>query len=511
MIVCHALNIRFLWVDSLCILQGSSGLSDWEEQSFEMSRIFSHAWVTICTPASTCCLDGFLNDTTDRQSPKARFEWPLGGNPSEDPGTVYLNLLSRNSKPVAIPSWDCRLSPLDLDLRHSAWVERGWIFQERILSPRKVFFGSRMVHVQNNDIVSSENGYEAISRFEGRGVYDNSGTFLSTELIQSKGVFASDFWYNIIASFPRKVFTNQADVLPALSGVARLFSEVTGHSYMAGLWKQDLHCGLLWTRDSSDFHSLDELVGTLREPSVIMPSWSWINKGKIEKFIITPKGHERCRLRRHLQPEFCIRNFEYAVEGNNPLGCLKQASITLGARTIAPQAKSMTRRSLAARWIWEKTPTSLAVIDLDWSCGSRQLRIRRRQWEKLRFLVIASCCSKVQTHMAQRCWRCKERVSNPTTGRLKCTNCYFDFTEDQVRMGLFERNTFFEDSEPDFNPAVDCSLCADEGRRRDIWGLVIFSAGRPNTYYRVGTFISRAAHGGSDIFRGAEDREIVLI
>lgn len=122
-----------------------------------------------------------------------------------------------------------------------------------------------MVHVQSNDIVSSENGYGAISRFEGSGVYDDSGTSLSTELIQSKGVFASDFWYSIIASFPGKVFTNKTDVLHALSGVARLFSEVTGHSYVAGLWKQDLHCGLLWIGRPYDFESLDKLVDALRE------------------------------------------------------------------------------------------------------------------------------------------------------------------------------------------------------------------------------------------------------
>lgn len=509
MIVCHALSIRFLWVDSLCILQGSSGLSDWEEQSFQMSRIFGHAWVTICTPASTSCLDSFLNKTSDRQSPEARFEWPLGESPSEDSPTVYLKLLSRNSKPVAIPTYNCRLSPLDLDLRYSAWEKRGWIFQERILSPRKVFFGSRMVHVQNNDIVSSENGYGAISRFEGSGVYDNSGTFLSTELIQSKGVFASDFWYSIIASFPDKVFTNGADFLPALSGVARLFSEFTGHSYMAGLWKQDLHCGLLWKGDSLGPVSLDMLVSTLRKPPVIVPSWSWVNKGKSKNFIITPKGKDTCRLRRHLQPEFCMLDCEYVVEGNNPLGRLKQASITIRARTIAPRAESLANDHM--RWIWEKTPTSVAIIDLDWGCMSGTLGISRRQWEKLRFLLIASCCSKVQTHMAHQCWNCKERVSQPTRGRLKCTKCHIDLTLDQTCRGYFEPTTFFEDSEPDFNPSVDCSLCADEDRRRDIWGLVIFSAGEPNTYYRVGTFISRAAHGGSDIFCGAEDGEIVLI
>lgn len=185
---------------------------------------------------------------------------------------------------------------------------------------------------------------------------------------------------------------------------------------------------------------------------MIAPSWSWVNKGKIENFIITPKGRERCRLRRHLQPEFSILNSEYAVEGNNPLGRLKQATITLRARTIAPRAKSIKLLSLC--WVWEKTPKSLALIHLDWFCESRQLSMSRRQWKRLRFLVIASCCSNVETPTVQRCWNCKERVANPTTGRLKCTNCDLDFTEKQFGMGYFERKPFLKTVNPISTPLL---------------------------------------------------------
>lgn len=76
-------------------------------------------------------------------------------------------------------------------------------------------------------------------------------------------------------------------------------------------------------------------------------------------------------------------------------------------------------------------------------------------------------------------------------------------------MTFFEHK-FFEDDNPTSNTAVDSSLFADKTLQRDIWGLVIFS-GKSNRYYCVGAFISRAVHGGSDIFCGTEGHKIAVI
>lgn len=512
--VCHALSIRYLWVDALCILQGSGGVSDWEEQSFEMSRIFGNAWITICTPASTSCLDGFLS-SVDRQGPEANFEWSLENIPSEPSGTLQLRLLTTGGKPDT--HWRAhyrRPSPLEMDIKHSVWDSRGWVFQERILSPRKVFFGSKMVHVQNNDIISSENCYRSISRFGGVDPYDNSGTCLARELIQSKGAFVSDFWYSTIEPFPHKVFTNKADILPALSGVARMFSEVTGHTYMAGLWKEDLHCGLLWAGDDRDCQSLEQLVRALREPTVIAPSWSWANKPNFREFMIKSHSLERCQMRRHLKPEFSLLSSEYVVQGDNPLGRLTKATMTMRARTVTPRANSWTNTS--NYWVWHKSNASLACIRFDWDQDEfdwnerPEYSVTRRHWRKLRLLLITSCCSNEQT--ARPCWICEGSVSNLAPGFLKCSKCDNDCTEEQTAIGGlgYVMPNFLEDGGPSFNPAADCSLCADKRLRRDVWGLVIFYIGKANRYCRVGTFISRALQGGSDIFSGAEDREIVL-
>lgn len=43
-----------------------------------------------------------------------------------------------------------------------------------------------------------------------------------------------------------KTFTFPEDKLPAISGLARVTAKKSGSKYLAGLWMEDLHIGLLW-------------------------------------------------------------------------------------------------------------------------------------------------------------------------------------------------------------------------------------------------------------------------
>lgn len=57
--VCESLGLRYLWVDALCIVQDDT--VDWERESVSMAMVYERALVTICTPVSTSCWEGFLN------------------------------------------------------------------------------------------------------------------------------------------------------------------------------------------------------------------------------------------------------------------------------------------------------------------------------------------------------------------------------------------------------------------------------------------------------------------
>lgn len=73
-------------------------------------------------------------------------------------------------------------------------------------------------------------------------------------------------------------------------------------------------------------------------------------------------------------------------------------------------------------------------------------------------------------------------------------------------------DTVFGDNEPGFEPSRNYPLCSVTELKRDVWDLLVFpAAGRAKTYFRVGTFLSRAKHGDSDLFNDAEVGLVTLI
>jgi hypothetical protein len=55
----RALSVPYLWIDALCILQGSN--FDWEQNCRDMDKIYGSAYVTLCAASSTSCHEGFLS------------------------------------------------------------------------------------------------------------------------------------------------------------------------------------------------------------------------------------------------------------------------------------------------------------------------------------------------------------------------------------------------------------------------------------------------------------------
>jgi hypothetical protein len=147
--VCRSLSIRYLWIDSLCIIQDQKPHSassdpgvgtDWEHESQMMGDIFSNAYVTICAANSSSCHQSFL----ERSLVRTDLDLALV-NENEQPdakGTLTLvqcTLAIANNEPT-----DCQ--PLAVDLHGSRWMDRAWVFQERHMSPRMLIFGTTMVH-----------------------------------------------------------------------------------------------------------------------------------------------------------------------------------------------------------------------------------------------------------------------------------------------------------------------------------------------------------------------------
>jgi hypothetical protein len=125
------LGFRYLWIDSLCIIQDDT--DDWKEQSAEMGHVYQH---TSCNIAAAWAKEGSQGCFSARD-PAAVIE-PTSSSISIDTGEEVL-LLGFD----IIPRWKWLGSVVKAPLN-----QRGWVLQERYMSPRHLllhgtkFFGS---------------------------------------------------------------------------------------------------------------------------------------------------------------------------------------------------------------------------------------------------------------------------------------------------------------------------------------------------------------------------------
>ena len=127
--VSRTLGIRYLWIDSMCILQDSK--RDWEEQCVKMSKIYSDSIVTIAGPAAVGSESGFLHP---REPPCHLTIMASDGEASSE---IFIShdIIDEDAYNLA-PEPN---SPL---------AERGWVLQERLLSRRVLYIGSRNMYLE---------------------------------------------------------------------------------------------------------------------------------------------------------------------------------------------------------------------------------------------------------------------------------------------------------------------------------------------------------------------------
>jgi hypothetical protein len=120
--LCHSVGQRYLWVDSLCILQ-----DDQEEKKrliHGMDTVYENADLTIVALCGSDA-DAGLAGITPR---------PAG---TDNCGQPYLFHEGNGTYCVGISR-----AGLDEHIRSSHWNTRGWTYQEHLLSPRKLYFAS---------------------------------------------------------------------------------------------------------------------------------------------------------------------------------------------------------------------------------------------------------------------------------------------------------------------------------------------------------------------------------
>ncbi|KAK7218509.1 hypothetical protein V2G26_006512 [Clonostachys chloroleuca] len=272
--VAAMLGIKYVWIDALCILQGTD--QDWLAEGSKVASVYGNSVFTLaygdgpdqpdldpgCPPYHESCrleeavraasrpfLQGKLTQF-DRRNPEALYSWlEANGNfPTRPEGEID---------------------------------KRGWAFQERLLSKRILsvtkdgfFWDCCSLNAADCRPLGLRGDFSPKFRdLEERRLK----TLLLTGNVSREVALARDMyllWRRIIEKYSHRNFTHNRDRLVALKGVVQRFQTVIKEPCFLGMWQGDVLRSLVWFCDT-ELDSPDLMSLHNDHPELRVPSWSW--------------------------------------------------------------------------------------------------------------------------------------------------------------------------------------------------------------------------------------------
>jgi Heterokaryon incompatibility protein (HET) len=252
--ITRRLGCPYLWIDSLCILQDS--IPDWRSESAEMGAIYRNAVLNISADASPDPDCGIFESANSKRGPAVpllSLACRSSTGPTEGSVAVHSNLPRTHNE-----------SPL---------LERAWVVQENIFSPRKLHYEADEIwwscettryccesDPDMNRIVFTDPEPHSIFQMPFLSPICGKSAEEDVEKVRSKVL---GLWYRKISDYAARQITYNSDRFPAIAGLAKEVAAHTAYQYKAGLWLEDVHAGLLWN------------APCLGVDASHAPTWSW--------------------------------------------------------------------------------------------------------------------------------------------------------------------------------------------------------------------------------------------
>jgi hypothetical protein len=269
--VAKYLNVRYLWIDSLCIIQDSE--EDWKEQATLMGRVYQEALCNIGATGSTDSHGGLFQDRDP-----------------ESVHTCYITYGGQMFQLIHNEVWRCGIDEAPLN-------KRAWVVQERVLCQRMLHFGHDQIFWECNEAVACEmypNGQTSLIKHENFKE--------KTTIVRSlRPGFKADIpqhalahlWAAMVKRYTSSRLTYENDKLVALSGLAKAVQSGLEDEYLAGLWKGGVIRQLLWY---TPFTSGEYVY----PKDFVAPSWSWASIGGVVQYPSWLGDEADCREIAHL-------------------------------------------------------------------------------------------------------------------------------------------------------------------------------------------------------------------
>ncbi|KAF4421451.1 hypothetical protein CFRS1_v011563 [Colletotrichum fructicola] len=212
----RALGIRYLWIDSLCIIQDSK--DDWEFEAKRMCQYYTNSLMTISGVSSSGGEGGlFATRHPGLTSPiPTEITFPEDGKMKGFAHALYFPDPARDI-------WGDHKPPL--------WT-RAWVVQERVLSPRLLLFSLTQMSWQCQEEIASENIPEGRPLESSREDKDMRWSIMGWQRAQSTSQIGEDLysspvashrlyhgWYEIVREYTHCKLTMPSDIFHAVAGI----------------------------------------------------------------------------------------------------------------------------------------------------------------------------------------------------------------------------------------------------------------------------------------------------
>ncbi|EEU37905.1 uncharacterized protein NECHADRAFT_88205 [Fusarium vanettenii 77-13-4] len=255
-------EVNYLWIDSLCIVQGSKLQSEWHQEASTMAHVYRNALITFAASKADHINSDFFTPTLSGPGRRRGLEQTFGTSGSRP--TCFRVSETQNLDPESQ-----MIVEADRDMPLNS---RAWVIQEHLLAPRTIHFGDSIV-------------WEC-REMTAKQLFLRSSVFPSTSTLKAwtaglEGKDCSTLWNETVMKYSGCKLSVRSDKLVAIAGLARVFSPVLKSEYITGLWTRHLVDGLLW-------ETLEE--EKKREGGYIAPTWSWASVEARVRFQKLPKG-----------------------------------------------------------------------------------------------------------------------------------------------------------------------------------------------------------------------------
>lgn len=280
--MCRWVDIRYLWIDSLCIIQqGANSEGDWNDHVKLMLYIYENCDLCIATAAAGSATENAFKSRNPNSITPIAIDSPPVNAPYESPEPHLLIEIDHDVR----------------GHRNAPIASRAWVLQERLLSPRILTLGTQQLfwecsqtdglHVCETFPLGLHGGWNHHAFRRGPFNLPRYGDSSSVNGIleslceeQDKATNSLqairenwDTWRELIKTYSACQLTYpDEDKSAAFAGIAQHMTEVFNNAeYVVGFFHFELPAALLWLR-------IDESQSHQSRPSLYRaPSWSWVS------------------------------------------------------------------------------------------------------------------------------------------------------------------------------------------------------------------------------------------